>query len=278
MVARGRPEDATSKGIQSVEIGYALLVTLSKLAEPASLKEIAQANGMTPSKAFFYLTSLVRVGLVHKQPEDGRYRLGIAALGLGLAAMAQVDPVENARASMGDLRNSVHQSVALAVWGPQGPTIVSRLPGFQWQLEVRLGAILSPMTATGRALMMSFPGPLLRSTVRGALATAREREPWSALSEREAINLCETDRARGIALGFGVVFPGATSLAAPVFDSSGNVVAALTILGDKEQFDTNFEGEPARTLLAFASRASARKQAPPATAAREAVARPPRAS
>lgn len=252
-----KADQATGKGIQSVEIGYELLVTLSKLAEPASLKEIALANRMTPSKAYFYLTSLVRVGLVHKQAEDGRYRLGMAALGLGLAAMAQVDPVENARACMGDLRDALHQSVALAVWGPLGPTIVSRLPGFQWQLEVRLGATLSPMTATGRALMVSFPRPLLERTVREALASARPRDPWSELSETQALNLCLEDKARGVARGFGTVFPGATSLAAPIFDSSGNAVAALTILGDKDQFDASFEGEPARALLDYAGRASA---------------------
>eukprot|EP01037_Dinobryon_pediforme_P026949 gene26949-29649_t len=70
MSDRSKGDRATGKGIQSVEIGYELLVTLSKLAEPASLTDIALANAMTPSKAYFYLTSLVRVGLVHKQAED----------------------------------------------------------------------------------------------------------------------------------------------------------------------------------------------------------------
>jgi DNA-binding IclR family transcriptional regulator len=57
------------------------------------------------------------------------------------------------------------------------------------------------------------------------------------------------DRRRGVSRGFGSVYPGTTSLAAPVRDQSGNTVAAITIFGANERFDTRYDGLVAKALL-----------------------------
>ena len=70
-------------GIQSVDIGMAVLKALAQAKGPMSLKEIGAACSMAPSKAHRYLHSLVASGLVAQQKRSGKYDLGIFALRLG---------------------------------------------------------------------------------------------------------------------------------------------------------------------------------------------------
>jgi DNA-binding IclR family transcriptional regulator len=236
------------KGIQSVEIGCDLLRCLSELHSPATLTEIASALGMSASKAYFYVTSFVRKGLVRKD-EDGRYRLGPSALNLGLAALAQVDAIEEARQVMVRIRSSVDESIHLSVWGSAGPTVVHRLPAPHWQLEIRLGAVLAPLTASGRSLMTAFPDEAVATIIREELTRSKPSDPWHRFSLEKAMKIFAEDRRRGLSRGFGSVYPGATSLAAPVRDQSGNTVGAITILGANDRFDLSYEGPVAKALL-----------------------------
>jgi hypothetical protein len=57
------------------------------------LKDLAAAAGMSAAKAHRYLVSFQRLGLVTQDPRSTRYDLGPAALQLGLAALARLDPV-----------------------------------------------------------------------------------------------------------------------------------------------------------------------------------------
>jgi DNA-binding IclR family transcriptional regulator len=236
------------KGIQSVEIGCDLLQCLGRLRHAVSLTELATELGMSPSKAYFYVTSFVRKGFVAKS-DDGLYRLGPTALHLGLSALAQIDAVEEARAAMVRIRSSVDQSMILSVWGSAGPTVVHRLPAAGWQLELRLGAVLSPFTATGRALLTAFPEEILDALVRDELAQVRPTDPWRGFSQAKMMKIVLDDQRRGVSRGFGSVYPGATSLAAPVRDQTGQTVAAITVIGGAADFDTRYEGPVAKALL-----------------------------
>jgi DNA-binding IclR family transcriptional regulator len=237
------------KGIQSVEVGWEILHYLSDCPTPASLTAIGSALGMSPSKTFFYVTSFLRMGLITKD-DDGLYRLGPSALNLGLAALAQVDAVDEARRAMARIRSSVDHSIHLAVWGSAGPTVVHRLPALDWQLEVRLGAVFSPLTATGRSLMVSFPDSAVKKIIRDELARSKPSDPWHNFSVEKAMRIFNEDRERGISRGFSSVDVAASSLAAPVRDQSGNAVAAITISGGKDTFDTSYDGTIAKALLA----------------------------
>src|SRR3954462_2694380 len=111
-------------GIQSVEVGFGLLDVLSKAAGPLMLRDLAGAAGMSAAKAHRYLVSFQRLQLVVQDAGTTRYDLGPAALQLGLASLARLDAVRLARQRVGTLMEQTGHTVALAVWGNHGPTIV----------------------------------------------------------------------------------------------------------------------------------------------------------
>jgi DNA-binding IclR family transcriptional regulator len=86
------------------------------------LKDLAGAAGMSAAKAHRYLVSFQRLDLV-VQDARGRYDLGPAALHLGLA-LQRLDPVRLARERLPALQAQIPHTLALAVWGNRGPTLV----------------------------------------------------------------------------------------------------------------------------------------------------------
>ncbi len=143
--------EKTRAGIQSVEVGFTLLAALAQARGPLMLRDLASAAGMSAAKAHRYLVSFQRLGLV-SQDSTTRYDLGPAALQLGLAAITRLDAVKLARERMPALMGRIGHTLALAVWGNHGPTIV------HWEespqsvtVNLRLGDVMPLLSsATGR--------------------------------------------------------------------------------------------------------------------------------
>jgi len=81
--------------------------------------------GMSPAKAHPYLVSFMRLGLVEQDRASGRYELGRAALQMGLACMRRLNPVRIGTEAIALLAEEIGHTVALALWGNHGPTVVA---------------------------------------------------------------------------------------------------------------------------------------------------------
>ena len=108
-------------GIQSVEVGFTLMEVLANSGDALMLRDLALRAGMSAAKAHRYLVSFQRLGLVVQDAGTTRYDLGPAALKLGLASLSRIDAVKLARLQIGSLTAEIGQTLALAVWGNQGP-------------------------------------------------------------------------------------------------------------------------------------------------------------
>ncbi len=252
------------QGIQSIEVGGRLLRALAKARQPQMLRDLAAAADMPAAKAHRYLVSLGRMGLIEQQAETGLYDLGPFALELGLSALARLDPVSIASASLTDLSRETGQTVALAVWANQGPTIV-RWIGADTPVaaSLRLGSVM-PLTrsATGRAFLSFLPRETTLPRLKQELAENARR--GLAPSTREEV---EAFVAQARSLGFtrtSDFIPGIGGMAAPVFDYSASMVLALVALGYSKPFDTAFKSismAVMRTAAAISARLGAKEAA-----------------
>lgn len=247
-------------GIQSVEVGFALLEGLAQARAPLMLKEAAAAAGMSAAKAHRYLVSFQRLGLVTQDPRTSRYDLGPASLKLGLAALTRLDPVRLARERMPALLEALQHTVALAVWGNHGPTVVHWEESAQSvTANLRLGDVMPLLSsATGRCFAAYLPAELtqgmLNAEMQRAQQTGRTDLP---LNQKDLRALLAEVRAHGTARVVDTLLPGIVAFCTPVFDSSGHLVMGITTLGSIASFDPAYGGAIDTALRATAQQLSA---------------------
>lgn len=246
----------TRRGIQSIEVGFRVLECLERAVTPLSLTEIAQMTSMAASKIHFYLISFARVGLVTQEAYGGRYRLGPAALRLGLSALAQLDILEFARGEIAKLRERSGDTVFLSVWGTRGPTVVSRLDGRKIApLEVRVGAVMPVLTsATGKAFLAWLPRQTTANFVQREMRAAPAAGTPRSL--RQVDRLIAEAHAAGMTSARGTVVPGILTFAAPIVDFEGAVRCVVTIMGYPGQMNVDPRGATADALRDCARAAS----------------------
>lgn len=262
--------DDLRAGIQSVEVGFELLNALSQAPGALMLRDLAAAAGMSAAKAHRYLVSFQRMGLVMQDPVSTRYDLGPAALRLGLASLSRLDAVKLARERVDGLLAETGHTLAIAVWGNQGPTMVHWSEAPQTvPVTLRLGDVMPLLTsATGRcfAAFMGQEGrdaqriaPMIREELARVKKMPRSGLPLvdvpQTLQEVQAI--LEETRAQGLGRVVHSLLPGVGGFCAPVFDAQGRLALGLVVLGSVATLDTEWNGAPAQALLRCAQQLSA---------------------
>ncbi len=246
-------------GIQSVEVGFGLLQALAQAAGPLMLRDLAKAAGMSAAKAHRYLVSFQRLELVAQDAATTRYDLGPAALKLGLASLERLDAVKLARERVAVLMQSLGHTLALAVWGNHGPTIV------HWEespqavtVNLRLGDVMPLLSsATGLCFAAHAPkdaiAPMLREEMARAQKQGRTDLPTTAAQVQE---LLDDVRRRGISRVRDTVLPGIVGFCVPVFDADGHMVLGVVALGPVGSFDPAWDGVIATPLKRIAAQLS----------------------
>lgn len=247
------------RGIQSIEVGLRVLQALTEQRRPLPLKDIGRLADMAPAKAHPYLVSFMQGGLVKQNPLTGHYELGPGALQLGLAALQQLDPLTEASQEAAQLAAASDLSIALAVWGQLGPTVV-RLdePRYPLHVNLRVGTVMSLFnTITGRVFAAYLPEKMVRSmledehrrVVGGTSASFDAPEVQALLGEI---------RSTGMGRGVSMPQPGVNTLCAPVFDAAGHIALVMTMIGPQGVFDAEIDSAAGELLRQHARRTSLR--------------------
>lgn len=273
MASMASKADGGQRGIQSIEVGGVVLLALVHHGRPMALKDLARSAGMAPAKVHPYLVSFSRIGLIAQDPQDGSYFLGPLALQLGLISLERADPVQWATPVMAALAQRIGHTVAIAVWGTRGATIV-RLAESPSPVHVNMrhGTVFSlAHTASGRLFAAYLPPRAAREQLEierrraradpavavAGMPPAARWPSWSAFEPQ----LAEV-RAQGLSRSVGEVLPGVNAMAAPVFDHRGEMVLAIVAIGSAALFDTAWDGTIAAALRAGAAEVSTRLGAP----------------
>ncbi len=271
-VTAGAPDEGEPQraGIQSVEVGFELLKALSEVPGALMLRDLAAAAGMSAAKAHRYLVSFQRMGLIVQDPLSNRYDLGPAALRLGLATLSRIDAVKMARERIPALLQETGHTLAIAVWGNQGPTMVHWAEAPQAvPVTLRLGDVMPLLTsATGRCFAAFMPhegqdGQRIPPMIREELARLN-RLPSTGLpmedvplTPAQVDAMLEDTRRHGMGRVVHSMVAGVGGFCAPVFDAQGRLTLGLVVLGSLASLDTRWEGQPAQALRRCADQISA---------------------
>jgi DNA-binding IclR family transcriptional regulator len=249
--ARNGNDDADSKhGVQAAETVLQVLSGFIDADPMPTLKNLSERIAMHPAKAHRYLVSLCRMGYVDQDPETSRYRLGPLSLRLGLAAISTVDVIRVAKPMMHEFSETLGHTTILAIWN-NGPTIVLKEAVGRFVMLTAVEGAVLPLfrTAIGRTFGAWMPRKRIENLLARELSQYElQPKPGFPSNLDEAERMFSEIRKRGLARIADEQSRAIHALSAPIFDGSGELTAALCVVGSAGEFDSSWSGSTAKGL------------------------------
>lgn len=229
--AIGPDDKEQQKGrLSSVSMAIRILKAFSGDEAEIGISELAKRLNIAKSTVHRLVVTLMAEDLLDKNPETGRYRLGIGLFGLGSLVRHRMDLSTEARSFMIDLRRETDETVLLAV--PAGPEIMYIRAQLSRQ-TVRMGADIGQRepyycTAAGRAFLAFQPEGRVAAVMAAPMPP---RTPKTVTEPDKLRKLLANVRKLGYALEDEESELGIRAVGAPIYEARGAVVGALAIAG-----------------------------------------------
>jgi DNA-binding IclR family transcriptional regulator len=249
----GLPDPSNAKSADRV---LRILVYLAGKPRPVPAMAVAKACGLPKSTTYHILAVMRKRNFVTYYPDERRWGLGLAAFEIG-SAYLRSEPLERlGRPIITALAHDVHEVTHLAVLHGGDVMYLSREcpDGCSPRLVLDVGVrVPAHLTAVGRAILMHLNRAQLSAVypVERPL-TGRLGQSTYLRSHLEA-ELAEC-RARGYAYEDGLITPGVSCIAAPVFSYENYPLAAISVA-----FYSAHRDEAQRALIAEAVSDAARQ-------------------
>ena len=222
----GVADDGSDKyTVPALERGLRLLGEFNRDTRVIGAPEFARRLGLPRSTVFRLLSTLEAMGFVERSGND--YRLGVAVLRLGFEYIASLELTELGQPLLQRLCDEIRYPVNIVVRDGRFIVYVAKVtPPTPFASAVRVGTRLPAHgTVLGRILLEDLTLAELR-----ALYPEEHLEEFSTNTPKtvlELFDMVEKDRGRGYVLGEGFFESSISTIAAPVRDHTGHIVAAL---------------------------------------------------
>ncbi|HWL80406.1 MAG TPA: IclR family transcriptional regulator [Roseomonas sp.] len=221
------------------------------------LSELARLTGSTKTLAFRMASTLEARGYLLKDEETRGYTLGHKPLLLAEKMQHQMPLLRVANPVLDDLVARTRENVSLLVRdGLQSVCVGIRQSPQPIRLYAELGRQGPLHVGGGPKLLLAFaPEEVQAAVAAGPL----ERFTPETITDGERLrDVLERIRAQGYNVSHGDQDAGAFSIAAPVRDHLGRVIASLSVAGPQSRLTDDLERLYVRMLLNTAGEVSAR--------------------
>jgi len=227
---------------------FAVLEAFTPSSPALSLSEIARRAGLPLTTAHRLAGELRAAGALERDGE-GTYRLGLRLWEIASLAPRGVPLREAALPFLEDLYEVTHENAQLGVREGHDVVYIERIAGRRAVgVLTRVGGRF-PLHASGVGLVLlaHAPEPVQREVLGGPLARFTD---YTITDGARLGRVLSEIRRDGVAISYRQVTDDAMSVAAPVTNASGEVIAALSVVAKA--------GEGVAARLAPAVRAAAR--------------------
>ena len=234
--ATGRP---SIYRIQVLERAFRILDILAEDRGGTALSDISVSLDLHKSTVHRLLMVLESAHFVERNAVTGKYHLGSRIMELGLSAVSQLDVYDVAQPHLRSLVEETGETAHLAVLREGEVVSLSDVESRQTVRTPRTAGSRSPAhcTALGKALLAFCPAEQLQDFFRGRTFKAYTHKTLTTAAQLRA-ELSRV-RERGYAADDEELERGLRCLGAPVRDSSGAVIAAISISGPVFRIDPN---------------------------------------
>lgn len=229
-----QPPERAVETVQSLERGLAVIRAFDAEHPQMSLSDVARATGLTRAAARRFLHTLVGLGYMRT---DGRlFALRPRVLELGYAYLSSLSLPEVALPHLEELVTRVHESTSVSVLDGDEVVYVARVPTKRiMTVAISVGTRFpAHATSMGRVLLAARSDEWLS----GYLASARLKPitGHTVTNPEHLLAELRTVREQGWSMVDQELEEGLRSVAAPIIDTSGQVVAAVNLSAQAQRW------------------------------------------
>lgn len=234
----------------ALKVLKALTWIVQEQAQEVGVREMAVGLRVSPSTAHRLLSELVRADFVKHNPHNGRYSLSLEFLRLAHLTIAHMSLQQVALVHMRRLSDACNETSILGVYDSMHQEMIF-LAMIESSHSLRYAIELNKwlpvyVGASGLAIMAYLSKAEIAAIIeRTRLAPLTSR----SITERYRLEAeLQKIRERGYAITRGQRTPGAVGLAAPIFNSNGEVVGDICLTIPEARFDPGNETHIAELL------------------------------
>lgn len=230
---RGAPGQAGSESkynVRAIERALTVLNSFSREHNKLSLDEVTRRTGLSKPTAFRILSTLQAHGYLIADPADGKYRLGSVFLALAGAAIGSMSLRRVARPHLDALRDRLQVTVLLGALMDGNLVYLDKRESYgPVRIATDIGWRGDPphFGMLGMTLLAYQDDAEVTRILRDAPLTAFT--PHSITDPEAFRTRLERIRRQGYAVEFNEAIEGVWGVAAPVWDATEEVVAAVGV-------------------------------------------------
>ncbi|HXZ28645.1 MAG TPA: IclR family transcriptional regulator [Terriglobales bacterium] len=229
--------ESSAKDSAAVERALAILEAVAHRAGGLSNADLSRRLKIPKSSASYLLRTLEHHGYLRREPESGRYRLGVKVLALSESVLSGLDIRQMALPILRHLVEHAHLTAHLAILDRGEAVYIEKVeaPGFI-KMDTWVGRRMDVhATSVGKALIAWLPEEEVAALARQR--GLRKRTPKTITVLSRLHKELEKVRAQGYAVDDEENNLGVRCVAAPIFNSEGGVEASLGVSGATNQLD-----------------------------------------
>lgn len=224
--------------LTSVQNALRVLKSFSIDEPEKAVGELAVELGLAKSTISRLMTTLASEGFVTRVPNSRKYRLGISILALSGILTSNLEVTKEAAPVVNKLVNDIGETTHLAILDGTDTIYVHKE---ECTHAVRILTYLGKKnpaycTSSGKVLLAHSDEKTLEKVIERGL---EKRARNTITTEEQLRSELKTIKERGYALSRDEILEGVTSIAAPVRDYTGEVVAAITVVGPNQRISNN---------------------------------------
>lgn len=238
--ATDRPDAAEKRpanSSQTADRAFYVLEVLRQAHKPLSLSDVSARCGLAPAITHRLLRSLISNRFVSQEEDSGRYRLGLGILEFAYEILNLSEVRVASIKAMNELSQLTNETVHLGLLDQNEVVYIDRRDSSH---SIRLTTTLGRRgelycTGLGKAILAHFPEDAFTAYLH---RTRFHKRTPTTITDPGALHAqCQQIRDQGYALDLGENRALVLCVAAPIFNASQQVVAAMSVSAHESRLD-----------------------------------------
>ncbi|MET4385161.1 IclR family pca regulon transcriptional regulator [Bradyrhizobium sp. F1.4.3] len=232
------PKNNPKNYVASVGKAFAVLKSFTSEAFELTLSEVAARADLDRGTAFRLIKTLIELGYLQTVPQSRRFRLGVACLDLGYTVLSHGSLRTIVEPLLRDLVPAAGDAASLGILDGGDVIYLARIGAGldRHKMDRRPGTRIPAYSAAlGHAMLANLPR---EEQIRRLDARPRVKLSERTLTDLDALlDRLDLVKRKGHAVSDGENAYGLRTLATPIFDAQGFVIAGLSVTVDAMRMD-----------------------------------------